>query len=382
MAKPGVAYLMLPDTSRAGSWRTVPEILVACARKRAGVPVRVDSSGPGLTAAALLEATVRGASALGDLGIRRGEFVAIDTASLGWRQVAIAYLSVVWLGAVAVMVTSEETERVAAGRVDLTAVISAGARERGPGRPVPFTGLAAGAGGAGGAGESVAQPDDLLDIVFTSGTTGRPKPVSSTHAQWSGLVRPEMMGSRGRRVVGHTGMPIALSGGLHGVMLAHLARGVTSLFGATPVGLLDGCRAWAVTELHLTPYSARAFALVVPPGERWAERVTIIRVMGGPVPPDVAALLSGRFPRARVVSLYGLTEGGAAVCARVVDGRRPPESIGRPLGGTEVRVVGPEGRELPPGQVGEVVVRVAGRAASAYVGGAPDGASLEGGWAR
>src|SRR5438477_317383 len=76
-----------------------------------------------------------------------------------------------------------------------------------------------------------ARPHDPLDIVYTSGTTGFPKPVLSIHSQWIKAVRTEMLSSRARRTVGHSGIPIGVSGGIHGVFLSHLARGVTSIWG-------------------------------------------------------------------------------------------------------------------------------------------------------
>ncbi len=355
---------LMANNSRSPRWRIVPDILLSCAELRPHVPVLAGTSGQSVTAAQLLERSRRGAQALAGHGIRRGDFVGVDTTSMGWMDVAVAYFSVVWLGAAAVMLMGEDSERAAGGQVAMAAVISAGAHPLGAARPVPIADLA---GCPQLAGTPAAAPGDLLDIVFTSGTTGVPKPVAATHAQWADPVRPEIMASRGRRTVAHTGIPIAVSGGLHGVLLAHLARGVTSLHARTTGDLVAGCRRTPADELHLTPHAARALTRTVPPGEPWAARVTIIRAIGGQVPADVAAQLSERFPRARVVSLYGLTEGGAALCMRLA-GREDQDSIGRPVEGTEVRVVDPAGQELGPGQVGEVMVRVTGKAALAYYG--------------
>jgi acyl-coenzyme A synthetase/AMP-(fatty) acid ligase len=352
----------MPDNSRARQWRTVPEIVMACARLRPDLVVLADSANADLTAAGLIDRVMRGSYALQARGVRRGHFVAVDTASMSWRQVTLAYLSVVWLGAAAVMVSGEASERDAVDRAGAALLITVGERER----AVMTVSLAELMHASGHIGESAASPDDLLDIVFTSGTTGPPKPVASTHAQWSRLVRPEIMASHARRVVGHTGIPITVSGGLHGVMLTHLARGVTSLYGATTGDLLDACRVRRPSELQLSPYSARAVTATMRSREDWAERVTIIRVGGGPVPAAVAGQLSDRFPRARVISLYGLTEGGAAVCMRVADQRTDQGSIGRPVSGTEVRVVDPDGQELPRGQVGELAIRVVGQASLTY----------------
>jgi acyl-CoA synthetase (AMP-forming)/AMP-acid ligase II len=163
----------------------------------------------------------------------------------------------------------------------------------------------------------------------------------------------------------HSGVPIGVSGGLHGIFLTHLARGVTSLWARTAPELVQACRAGGVGELHLTPHVAKSLDRVMAPAEPWAAAVRVIRIVGGPVPESLAQVLARRFPAARVLSFYGLTEGGTAQCLKVVDGRRR-DSIGRPLPGTEVRVVDARGRDLPAGQVGEIMMRTVGSEALSY----------------
>jgi acyl-coenzyme A synthetase/AMP-(fatty) acid ligase len=347
---------------QASEWRTVPEIVVSCALHRPDVVVLADSGGNEVTGVQLACQVRQGAHALSARGVRHGQFVGIDTPSMSWQQVAVAYFSVVWLGAVAVLIMDERSAAVAVEKVGAVLLVSADDRQPAGASGISMAELTS---ARGLAGPPSAGAGDLLDLVFTSGTTGDPKPVASRHAQWTGLVRPEIMTSRARRVVAHTGIPVGVSGGLHGVLLSHLARGVTSLCGRTTTDLLAGCRRYGADELHLTPHSARALARAMEPGELWAARVATIRVIGGPVPHAVAGQLSRRFPRARVVSLYGLTEGGAAMCVKLV-GQENQDSIGRPVEGTKVRVLDPEGQELPPGQIGELAVSSAGKGALSY----------------
>jgi long-chain acyl-CoA synthetase len=325
--------------------RTVPDILIDCARHRPAVSVLVDADGTDLTAEQLLAQVRRAAGLLAERGVHRPALVCIDTVALSWAQVAVCYLSVVWHGAAAVLTAGGATERLAREQVGATHTLG--------GTGIAFAELIS---GPALTGDPAAGPDDLLDIVFTSGTTGTPKPVASRHAQWAGLVRPELVASRTRRVVAHTGIPIAVSGGVHGVLLQHLARGVTSRHADTVADLVTGARRSPVDELHLTPHAARGLTLAVTPGESWAARVAVIRIVGGPVPEGVAEALAERFPRARAVSVYALTEGGAALCVKVI-GRGNRDSVGRPVGETQVRILDQEGRELPPGRIGELAVR-------------------------
>jgi acyl-CoA synthetase (AMP-forming)/AMP-acid ligase II len=182
--------------------------------------------------------------------------------------------------------------------------------------------------------------------------------------------------------VGHCGVPVAVSGGLHGILLNHVARGVTSLCGRSAGDLVRLCSSRSVHELHLTPYAARATLRHLTGPQSWTRSVKIIRMVGGPVPPAVAQQLSDAFPQARVISLYGLTEGGAAAFVKVVDGRSPG-SIGRPMVGTQARIVDSDGRDVAVGEVGEVAVRATGTTTLSYYGeDALTRTWFPGGWAR
>jgi long-chain acyl-CoA synthetase len=367
---------------RLRPWRTVPEIVVSCAEHRPEQLVLLDPEGAGVSAAELLTRVRRGASALEQRGVRRGDLVAVDTTTLSWTDASSAYLAVVWLGAIAVMVTDAAAGRVAREKMGVAVAIGGDDRpDASPavsGHVLPLRQLLA----SPQESESpAAVPSDRLDLVFTSGTTGDPKPVASTHGQWAPAIRPEIIASRSHRTVAHTGVPVGVSGGLHGVLLNHLARGVTSLWCPSAEVMCAVSARFGVSELHLPPHSARALTRLVPPAEAWAEGVRVIRVVGGPLPAKVAEDLAARFPRARVASLYGLTEGGAALCVRLV-GSGTDDSIGRPAPGTEVRVLAPDGREVPPGQVGEVAMRAGEEASHYYREDALNRELFRDGWAR
>ncbi|MBC7105876.1 MAG: AMP-binding protein, partial [Firmicutes bacterium] len=76
------------------------------------------------------------------------------------------------------------------------------------------------------------------------------------------------------------------------------------------------------------------------------------------VEPQLAAAIKANFSRARLVNLYGLSESSGACVLSPLDDpvEKVASSIGVPIGDFRVRAVDDAGRELPPGETGELVV--------------------------
>lgn len=330
----------------------LPELVLDIAAAFPDRILVVQPGRPDTSAAELVAAVRRIAARLSAQGIARDDRVTIETKELGWAEFLHSYLAVVWLGAVPVL--APEPEFAPAAELGARHVLGPHARA---GVLVIEELLTAAAADPDTELAPVAATGGELDVVFTSGTTGAWKPVASTHQQW--LETLPMSTSREVRqvkVVAHGGVPAAASAGVHGVALHHLARGVTSVWAASPPELIEACRRTGAVELHMTPHSLRALLLHAElVGPEWAEQVRVIKTVGGVVPKQVGCLAMETFPKARVVCLYGLTEAGSALGLKVFDPERP-DSIGRPLPGTEIRIVD-GGRSLPAGEVGEIAVR-------------------------
>jgi len=358
--------------------RTIPELLCACADRRRDSVVMVESGGEAVTGGELLDRVSRGAGLLASRGVRAGDQVAVDTRSMGWVDVAAAYLSVTWLGATAVVMPGVRRSDEH-GLLDARWMVGEEASDAGVGVIAP--GELRGAPAASPA--PAARPGGVLDVLYTSGSTGRPKAVVSRHAQWAMALRTEVLAARAGRPVAHRGVPIGVSAGIHGVMLGHLARGATSVHVRAMRDLAAAAEEWHVAELHLSPNSAREVLLATDEVERpWAQEVRTVRVVGGPLTTDLGLRLTAAFPKARIVSFYGLVEAGAAQCMKVFDPERP-DSIGRPLPGTELRLVDEAGNEVSRGEVGELLVRNAGIQPLRYHGDeALNSAAFVGEWVR
>ena len=203
-------------------------------------------------------------------------------------------------------------------------------------------------------------------MLYTSGTTGRPKGVVTTHANIEAQVR-SLVEAWGWTHEDHILLILPLHH-VHGIVNV-LSCALWSGARCTILPGFDAEEAWrriARGELTLFMAVPTIYARLLaaweqaPPETReaWSAGCRGMRLMVS----GSAALPVSMLERWRAVSghtlleRYGMTEIGMAL-SNPLEGERRPGFVGRPLPGVEVRLVGEDGRPVPEGEPGEIEVR-------------------------
>lgn len=198
---------------------------------------------------------------------------------------------------------------------------------------------------------------DPYNIIYSSGTTGEPKGIVLTH-----YIR-SLYGSLFASAFRMTPESIALHTGslvFNGSFLTLMA---TMYLGATLIidrqfeaeTVIRTIEREKVTHMIVVP--SQIVALLESPAFS-AEALASLEMLctlGAPLHLEHKEALADRLP-GRFYELYGLTEGFMTVLDRE-DYPRKPNSVGVPMTFSELRILGDDGRELPPGEVGEIAGR-------------------------
>ena len=204
--------------------------------------------------------------------------------------------------------------------------------------------------------------DDIADIMFTSGTTGEPKGVMSSHAQdikvfseWSAIVG---LGPQDRYLIVN---PFFHAFGYKAGWLSCLLTGAVIL----PMAVFDAgevIRRIAEDRVSVLPGPPTLFqSMLAHPALDRARTATLrIAVTGAAnVPVSLIERMRDELGFRTVITGYGLTEstGTVSMCRPGDDPATIARSCGAPLPGVEVRVADEAGREVARGVEGEILVR-------------------------
>jgi fatty-acyl-CoA synthase len=375
--------MSVPIPTLQGRGMTMSDQLARHARRTPDVPaLRFD--GAGRSYGELDERVTRLARALADRGVGTGDRIAV--LALNGMEAWEAYLAGVRLGAIVVPVNfrlvADEVAYVLtdSGATALVvdaplAEVAAKAREQAPavGTVLVISGASAGPGSEDYEQALAAAATEPLDVVvdeeqpafimYTSGTTGRPKGAVLTHRNLLMHVFSQMthLGWHPEDRVAAPGAPLFHIAGLAGGLPPLLVGGTNVIMksgGFDPVETLDMIEREKISSIFLVP--AMWAAVVAVPGIADRDLSHLHRISWGAAPASTTLLrtLIDTFPQAEVVTAFGQTECSPVTCfLRGEDSVRKIGSVGTPMLNVEVRVVDDAMNDVPQGEVGEIVYR-------------------------
>lgn len=237
-----------------------------------------------------------------------------------------------------------------------------------------------------------AGPEDAVLQLYTSGTTGNPKgavlsnrnlfslrvPAADAGQPWSQWEEGEaILIAMPCAHIGGTGLGImALSGGVRAIVQEEF----------TPVGVLEAFEQ-GVTRMFIVPAALQM--VVQHPRAKTTDFSHVRYVLYGaaPIPLDLLREAVQTIPKAAFLQCYGMTETTGTIAILPPEdhdlaGNERMRSAGRAVPGTTIKIVDEEGRELPCGEVGEVIVHSPSNMIEYWNLPEATAASLNDGWMR
>jgi amino acid adenylation domain-containing protein len=201
---------------------------------------------------------------------------------------------------------------------------------------------------------------DLAAIIYTSGSTGDPKGVMLTHRNMltaATSITACLRNTEDDVILGV--LPLSFDYGLYQMIMAFRmgARLVLERSFAYPAQVLN-----AVIEEGVTGFPAVPTIFAILAGMKTLSRFDFSKVRyvtntAAALPPKHISMLRELFPKARIYSMYGLTECKRCTILPPEDIERKPSSVGLAIPNTELWLVDEDNRRVGPHEVGQLVIR-------------------------
>jgi len=316
-----------------------------------------------------------------------------------WTGVEIAF-ALEDSGATALIIDGERLERVSASMTSSkvkTVVVAR--RNAAGGGGVDFGDVAAGTHDALPPAQIV--PDDLSTILYTSGTTGKPKGAAATQRNHvTNYMNSLLAGAVARGMLGDFSSPrfkdLPQGGILQTFPFFHIG-GMSGLYLATGVGAKlalmykwhPGEAVALVARHRLTSVAGVPMVvrqLLETARESGADVSSLVGIASGgaSVPPDLVRQIGKQFEmKTSPANGYGLTETTSAIVSNSgMDYLAHPDSIGRPVATAEVKIVDEQGNKLGDNEIGELWIRGANVIPGYWNNPEATAAAFGGGWFR
>lgn len=208
---------------------------------------------------------------------------------------------------------------------------------------------------------SPASGDDLVQLMYTSGTTSKPKGAMITHSGelFHYLAAIQGLDYRAEdRVL--TAMPLYHTAAMHAILMPALALGAEVFLHEKPVipDMLEAIEKEKITSMFLAPTVWVPLSNHPDLDTRDISSLTKAQYGASIMPTPVLQRLRERYPDLGFYNAFGQTEIGPVACLlRPDEHDERPASAGRPIMFVEARVVDELGNDVPPGTQGEIVYR-------------------------
>jgi acyl-coenzyme A synthetase/AMP-(fatty) acid ligase len=200
---------------------------------------------------------------------------------------------------------------------------------------------------------------DLAYLLYTSGSTGDPKGVMTTHRSslFAIEIAIEYLGLSENDIV-TSPLPLSYSHGFN-QLLKTLRVGATLILEksfAYPARTLKRMEIERATRFAGVP-TMYAILLKLDLGHYDLSRLRHLSSAGAPLAPALIEQLRVKLPQAALYSIYGMAEASNALALNPDQINQRPASVGKAFPSTEVWLVEEDGNRLSTKQVGELVVR-------------------------
>ena len=203
-------------------------------------------------------------------------------------------------------------------------------------------------------------PEDVAAIIYTSGTTGQPKGAMLTHRNVIFNTRATIMGHRFvERDVHLLVVPLFHVTGLNTIMPTALYLGSRLIVSSetNPRKLFELIEQHRCTTLFMVPTTAIMLAGEPSIEEHDLSSLRLLAYSGAPMPVQAIHRLRELFPEVKLHNFYGLTETTSVTTVLASEhALSHAESVGKPVPDLKLKIVDEAGSELPPGEVGELLV--------------------------